>query len=374
MRGIMKRSHLKLNWLHRIVGIAGLSFLFIGVAAFAQQSAQPEPAPHPWRSVEQPAAGQPAPEQPAQAPAPNPAETAGDAQGVTNDAQAAPAPTPAPEPAAEPAQLPPTGAGGDLTLPAGTLITVRLTEPLSSDHNQVGDGFTAVLQQPLVADGLVVARRGQTVIGRVSVAEKAGRVKGVSRLGLELGELTLVDGHQVPIHTEMFAHNGDTSYGRDAAGIGMTTATGAAIGAGVNGGVGAGVGAAAGLVASVAGVMLTRGRPTVIYPETLLTFRLTSPVTISTAKSAAAFQPPTPEDYGNGQQMRPGYNSGPPSLYPPRASYYAPYAPYPVYGYPYYPYYPGFYAGWGWGPSFYFGGFYGRGFYGRGFYGRGFRR
>src|SRR5579862_8505787 len=196
MRGIMKRSHLKLNWLHRIVGIAGLSFLFIGVAAFAQQSAQPtqpEPAPHPWRSVEQPAAGQPAPEQPAQAPAPNPDETAGDAQGVTNDAQAAPAPTPAPEPAAEPAQLPPTGAGGDLTLPAGTLITVRLTEPLSSDHNQVGDGFTAVLQQPLVADGLVVARRGQTVLGTVTEAVKAGRATGVSHLGLQIGQLTLVD-------------------------------------------------------------------------------------------------------------------------------------------------------------------------------------
>src|SRR5579872_188093 len=350
MRGIMKRSHLKLNGLHRIVGIAGLSFLFIGVAAFAQQSAQPEPAPHPWRSVEQPAAGQPAPEQPAQAPAPNPAETAGDAQGVTNDAQAAPAPTPAPEPAAEPAQLPPTGAGGDLTLPAGTLITVRLTEPLSSDHNQVGDGFTAVLQQPLVADGLVVARRGQTVIGRVSVAEKAGRVKGVSRLGLELGELTLVDGHQVPIHTEMFAHNGDTSYGRDAAGIGMTTATGAAIGAGVNGGVGAGVGAAAGVVAGTIGVLLTRGRATVVYPEMPPTFRTENPVTIQA--NYDAFRPASQQDYGSSMQQRqgppPGY--GPPR--PPAYGYYPSPYPYPypyAYGYPY-PY---------WGPSVYFG--FGRG-------------
>ncbi|MGH9665531.1 MAG: hypothetical protein ACRD9L_13990, partial [Bryobacteraceae bacterium] len=332
----------------------GLIFCLAGVTAFAQQPTQTNPTPHPWR-----VAGQPAPDA-----APNPGVSSGEDAGT---------PTPAPKPEAEPEQeqeqraVPQAGPGGDLTLPAGTLLTVRLTEPLSSDHNQAGDGFTAVLQQPLVADGLVVARRGQTVIGRVSVAEKAGRVKGVSRLGLVLGELTLVDGHQLPVHTEMFAHNGETSYGRDGVGIGATTATGAAIGAAVNGGVGAGVGAAAGLVASIAGVMMTRGRQTVIYPETLLTFRLTAPVTISTAQSAAAFQPPTPQDYGNGQQMRPRYSSGPPSLYG-GSSYYA---PYPAYGY--YPYYPGLYGyGWGWGPSLYIGGFYGRGFYGRGFYGRGF--
>ena len=344
---------------NKLCRIVGLSFCLAGVAAFAQQPVPADQAPHPWRSV-----GQAAPDA-----APNP--------GISSQEEAAGTPAPAPAPEAEPDQepraVPPAGPGGDLTLPAGTLISVRLTEPLSSDHNQTGDGFTAVLQQPLVADGLVVARRGQTVIGRVSVAEKAGRVKGVSRLGLELGELTLVDGHQLPVHTEMFAHNGETSYGRDAAGIGATTATGAAIGAAVNGGVGAGVGAAAGLVASIAGVMMTRGRQTVIYPETLLTFRLTAPVTISTAQSAAAFQPPTPADYGKSQQMRPRYTSGPPPTLYGGQGYYA--APYPAYGY--YPYYPGFYSGWGWGwgPSVYIGGFYGRGFYGRGFYGgRGWRR
>lgn len=330
----------------RLCRIAGLSFLLAGGMAFAQQPVTANPAPHPWRSADQTATD----------PAPRP--------DVSNADQAAPAPEPINPAAADaepqPQGGPPAGPGGDLMLPSGTLLSVRVTEPLSSDHNQTGDGFTAVLQQPLVADGLVVARRGQTVIGRVAVAEKAGRVKGVSRLGLELSELTLVDGQQMPIHSEMFAHSGETSYGRDAVGIGTTTATGAAIGAAVNGGVGAGVGAAAGLVASIAGVMLTRGRPTVIYPETLLTFRLTAPVTISTARSAAAFQPPTAADYGNGQQMRPRYNTGPPSLYG-RPAYYA--APYPYYSY--YPYYPGFYGyGWGWGPSIYVGGFYGRGFYG----------
>ncbi len=36
-----------------------------------------------------------------------------------------------------------------------------VNEPLSSDHNVSGDTFTATLTQPLIANGYVVARRGQ---------------------------------------------------------------------------------------------------------------------------------------------------------------------------------------------------------------------
>ena len=80
------------------------------------------------------------------------------------------------------------------SLPAGSWVSVRLDQVLSSDHNQAGDSFTATLSQPLIANGIVVARRGQTVAGRVVEANKGGRVKGTSRLGIEIVELSLVDG------------------------------------------------------------------------------------------------------------------------------------------------------------------------------------
>lgn len=242
---------------------------------------------------------------------------------------------------------------GPLTIPAGTLLMVRTTEPLSSDHNQPGDGFTAVLQQPLVVDGIVVARRGQTVVGTVTEAAKAGRAKGVSHLGVEIGQLTLVDGQQIPVKTNLLDRRGNTSLGRDAAAIGVTTGVGAAVGGAVAEGVGAGVGAAAGAVLGTAGVLLTRGQPTVIYPETMLTFRLAAPVPIATERSEQAFQPVTQQDY-EGAQMRqrqpsmyarPGYAS-----YPPPPPYYAPYY---AGGYPYY-YGSPFFGGYGFGPSFYF--------------------
>lgn len=229
-------------------------------------------------------------------------------------------------------------------MPAGAWITVRVNEPLSSDHNQAGDMFTATLAQPVIADGRVIAHRGQTVSGVVSEAQKAGRVKGVSRLGLELTEMGLADGRQVQVKTRLMERRGETSYGRDAVGIGATVGTGAAIGAAVNGGVGAGVGAAAGVVASTIGVLLTRGRATVVYPEQPLTFRLEAPLTVDASEEA--FQPARQQDYEQRTLRRP------PPRYPPPPPYY--YGPY------YYGGYFGPYYGYGFGPSFYFS--YRRGF------------
>ena len=90
-----------------------------------------------------------------------------------------------------------------LTLPAGTVVQVRVDDRLSSDKNQSGDRFSATLDQPLIANGWVVARRGQVVTGRVEVAQKAGHGNPASKLGLALSELTLVDGQVLPVNTQL---------------------------------------------------------------------------------------------------------------------------------------------------------------------------
>jgi len=184
-----------------------------------------------------------------------------------------------------------------LTLPVGTLITVRTTQWVSSDRNRPGDAFTTVLEQPVVARGWVLARRGQVVVGRVVVAQEAGRVQGVSELAVELTELVLVDGQQVPVRTHLMTGSGDTSLGRDAEIIGTTTGVGVLVGAAAGGGRGAAIGAAVGAAAGLAGILTTRGQPTEIHAETVLTFRLEAPLAIFTQQSQHAFQPVTPEDY-----------------------------------------------------------------------------
>ena len=227
-----------------------------------------------------------------------------------------------------------------LTIQPGTFVTVRINQPLSTDHNHEGDFFSATLAEPVVIDGIVVAQRGQTLAGRVSKVDKGGRIKGVSQLGIELTSLTAVDGQQVNLQTQLINRDAHSTAGRDVAAVGTTTAVGAAIGAAADWGRGAAIGAGAGAAAGLAGVVLTRGAPAVVYPESLLTFRVTAPATIATDRAPQAFRYVDANDYQQPAPVQARVQG------PPPAPYYAPYPyPYPYYAYGYpYPYY--------YGPSF----------------------
>jgi hypothetical protein len=258
----------------------------------------------------------------------------------------------------------------ELTIRPGTIVTIRVNQAISSDRNQVGDSFSGTIAEPIVVNGIVVAAPGEPVMGRVTEAKKAGLVKGTSRLGLELTSITMVDGNPVALQTATVGHNGPTSNGRDAAAVAVTTGVGAAVGASVAPwhlvGQDAAIGAGAGAVIGLAGVLLTRGRPTIVPPEARLTFQIQQPIAVSTTAAPQAFQYIQPQDYGQGGQQ------GPPPRY---RQGYGPYGPGYVAGYPYYPY--PYYASPYWGPGFgfwigprFWGGGYYRGWYGRGYYRR----
>jgi len=297
---------------------------------------------------------------PQQVPPPEQSTSSSNNGGWRRIGESNPAPAPMPPPAATtapqnsqpPQGSPPPAPAGlppQLTIKPGTYVTVRLNQPLSSNKNQVGDAFSATLVRPLIVDGIVVAERGQTLGGRVSEAQKAGRVEGVSKLGIQLTDLPIVDGQQVPIQTQFISRTGPTSVGRDAGAIAGTTAVGAAIGAGVGWGTGAAIGAGAGALVGTLGVLLTRGQPTIIYPESVMTFRVEQPVTISTDRAPQTFRQVEPGDYQ--QSTQPTLRTRGPvygSPYGPGPGYYgAGYYPYPYYPYPY------------WGPAFYGGVYFG---------------
>lgn len=238
----------------------------------AAAPAEREPAAQP---AEPPTPAAPAP---APAPAPEPEKKVEVTSAVP---PAQPTPPSQPTPENPPAPPPPPPEPPTVTVPAGTLITVRLGETLSSDRNQPNDSFMATLDQPLAVDGFVIAERGSRVEGRVVQAEKAGKVKGVSRLAVELTKIHTSDGQTVRIQTAMFEKEGETSKKEDAAKVGAVAAIGAAIGAIAGGGKGAGIGAAAGGAAGAGDVMLTRGKPVELQVETRISFRLDQPVTIT---------------------------------------------------------------------------------------------
>src|SRR5262245_29644628 len=203
-----------------LIGLLGITSLLQAPLTFAQENT---PADGGWRRLgdSQPTVAQqrepqpPPPQQnPGAPPSNGPAYSNG--PGYNNGPDNAPPLPPLPD---------------QLTIQPGTFFTIRVNQVLSSDRNQPGDAFTAQLVKPIVIDGVIVADRGQTIAGRVAEVDKGGRVKGTSRLGIELTELSLVDGQQVPVHSQLIDHTAPTSVGRDAAAVGTTTAVGAVIGA-----------------------------------------------------------------------------------------------------------------------------------------------
>jgi len=315
-----------------------------------------------WRHIGDPAPAPADPQAQAQNPMPG---AAGDQQNPEPVAQpdqqeqpaTAPATAPAPATATSPTlrPVPPLahpirpayGLPAELTVKPGTYVSVRINQALSTDHNQAGDPFTAALMQPLVVDGVVVAHRGQLVYGNVAEVEKQHSDKP-SRMKLELTSFTLADGTQVAAQTQLVARQGGTTpAGVQAGTVAGTTVAGAAVGGAAAWGQGAAIGAGAGAAAGMIGVLLTRNHPTVIYPETALTFQIESPITISTARAPQAFRYVGPEDYAQaGMQTSAGPRLGAPGVryFGPGYGY-----PYPYYGYPYYFGYPFMGPQWGFG-------------------------
>jgi len=198
---------------------------------------------------------------------------------VPQQATASPnAPTPASPapPAAVPQRQPMT-----VTLEAGTPLTVRLDETLSTNTNYTGDTFRATLESPIIRDGYIIADRGSKVLGTIVNAEKAGRLSGVPELTLALKEINTTDHQQVQVETNTISRSGPSSARENTAKMAGGAALGAIIGAIAGGGKGAAIGAGVGGAAGTGAVFAGHTKPAVIEAETQLTFRLSRPVTIT---------------------------------------------------------------------------------------------
>ncbi len=161
-----------------------------------------------------------------------------------------------------------------------TQIIVRTASRISTKTNQPGQVFYATLEQPIVENDWVIAKKGAEIEGIVTECDPGGRVQGVARLAVQLRKLELADGRTVDIQTSVIRRQARTTKKKDAQKIGIGAGIGAAIGAIAGGGKGAAIGAATGGGAGSGIVLATRGEPASIASETKLTFKLTEPVRI----------------------------------------------------------------------------------------------
>ena len=166
-----------------------------------------------------------------------------------------------------------------VTIPEGTLLTVRMIDGIDSEKNRMGDTFRATLESPIVVGDQVVAPEGTEVEGRITDLKSAGHFSGRSELALELIRLDM-NNRSYPLETTAWTTQGNSRGARTAATIGGGSAVGAIIGAIAGGGKGAAIGAAAGAGAGTGVQAATKGKQVKVNPEAVLEFRLENPVTV----------------------------------------------------------------------------------------------
>jgi hypothetical protein len=226
----------------------------------------PPPPPRPERKRREAAQNTPPPPPPPQAPPQEAVQTV--------------APPPPPPP-------PPAPVAKTVTLPAGTTIPIRMTETLDSASTQPNAVFHGSLAGDLVADGMVVARSGASVVGRVVTAKDATHFSGSSELVIELTRLDTV-GRPVDLVTDQFTKQGAGRGKNTALKTGGGAAVGAVLGGLFGGGKGAAIGAVTGGGAGAGVNAVTRGQQVQIPSETLVTFHLNSPISVTSSRPVGA--------------------------------------------------------------------------------------
>jgi hypothetical protein len=136
----------------------------------------------------------------------------------------------------------------------------------------------------LNVNGVLVARKGTDVYGRLASADEGGKFSGKSELQLELTRLVL-EGRDYPLVSSDYNLQGKSRGADSAKKVGGGAALGAIIGGIAGGGKGAAIGAAAGGGAGAGVQILTKGQQVKVPSETLLEFRLQQSATVTPTAS-----------------------------------------------------------------------------------------
>jgi hypothetical protein len=172
-------------------------------------------------------------------------------------------------------------------VPAGSEIVVRTNETVDAKHPSDSRIYTAVVDRD------VTDRSGRVVIPRGSDANLIMRDASSSEIVLDLDSV-MVNGQRYTVNTSSETVSSEGQSRKEGVGVNERTGKyvgggaliGSIIGAIAGGGKGAAIGAATGAGAGAIGQTVTRGGRVQLPSESLLTFRLNSPLAIGGSDSS----------------------------------------------------------------------------------------
>ena len=170
----------------------------------------------------------------------------------------------------------------EVTIPAGTTLSLTLDTAVSSDASKVEDVVRAKLATAVVINGTTALPAGAEATGTVFDAQQSGRVKG--RATLSFGFDLLRSGQETyTIASTRITREAEATKGEDATKIGIGAGAGALIGAIAGGKKGAAIGTAVGAGAGTGAVLATRGEEVSLPVGTAVEATLEQPLKIRVA-------------------------------------------------------------------------------------------
>ncbi len=169
----------------------------------------------------------------------------------------------------------------EVTIPSGTTLAVALTSTIASNTSRIEDEVRGKLRTAVRVDGVEALPAGTALIGHVTSARPAGKVKGRASIAFRFNTIDLPgDSARERISTAAYSRTARATKQKDATKIGVGAGAGAVIGGILGGGGGAAKGAAIGGGAGTAMVLSTKGDEVGMPAGTPVTIRLTAPLTV----------------------------------------------------------------------------------------------
>ena len=165
-----------------------------------------------------------------------------------------------------------------LTVPAGTLLNVRLSSAIDVDASKAGQTFPSLLDDAVMLNGHTAIPRGASVLLKAAAVKQSGAFKGSDKITLQASAVSF-GGSSYAIVTSFVSKEGSGEGKKTARKIGGGAGLGAIVGGIAGGGSGAAVGAAVGAFAGTA--VAASGEEHLKVPvETRLQFQLQAAIDV----------------------------------------------------------------------------------------------